>query len=88
MKLKINLTKENKNRWNELGFITDESKIFGDGTFDRSDYFVDNNFGNIYHPHTDLTMNDNGDWIRGDLDIETIVLFKTLFEEKLVEVDV
>lgn len=88
MKLKINLTKENKRRWNELGFITDASQIDGVGTFDWSDNFVDNNFGNIYHSHTGLTMNDSGEWVFGDLDIEIIVLFKTLFEEKLVEVDV
>jgi hypothetical protein len=87
MRLKLNLTKENKNRWNELGFITYASKIEGVGTFDFSDIFVDDNFGFIFHQHTDLILRDDGSFFMGDLNIETIILFKTLFEEKLIEVE-
>ena len=47
--VKYNLTKENKNQWNDLGFNTDACNIVGVGTFNWHDHFVDDNFGSVIH---------------------------------------
>ena len=97
--VKYNLTPQNKQEWEDLGWDTRASNIDGVGTFDWSDTFVDDNFGWIIHNNgmqiydrTDLNVEPYfGDIgltnFHKDYNNETLVLIKTMFDKGLLYVD-
>ena len=97
--VKINLTPQNKNEWEELGWDLRASNIDGVGTFDWHDAFVDDNFGSIIHASgmeifeskdliVDIRFLDLG--LKNyyyDENNETLLLIKNMFDKGLFYVE-
>lgn len=54
--IKINLTPENKQQWEKLGWDLRACAIKEVGTFDWNDHFVDDNFGHVFHEDTGIDL--------------------------------
>jgi hypothetical protein len=98
-KVKLNLTPQNKNEWEALGWDLRASNIDGIGTFDWSDNFVDDNFGRIIHENgmeiyerrdlnVDVQFRDLGlKNYHYDYNNETLLLIKVMFDRGLFYVE-
>ena len=95
MKVKLHLTPQNKHEWEKLGWDLRASNKEGVGTFDWSDTFVDDNYGNIIHENgmeiyerKDLGIDIQFRYLgltnyHSDYNNETLLLIKTMFDKGL-----
>lgn len=98
-KVKLNLTPQNKHEWEALGWDLRASNTEGVGTFDWSDNFVDDYFGNIIHSNgmeiyerkdlnVDVQFRDLGlTNFHSDYNNETLLLIKEMFDKGLFYVE-
>lgn len=96
---KVNLTPQNKHEWEALGWDLRASNLYGIGTFDFHDHFVDDNFGSIIHENgmeiyerkdlnVDVHFRDLGlTNFHHDYNNETLLLIKEMFDKGLFYVE-
>ena len=99
MKVKLNLTPQNKHEWEALGWDLRASSNEGVGTHDFLDEFVDDNYGNIIHENgmtiyersdlgVDVQIRDLGlNNFQWDWNNETLLLIKKMFDKGLFYID-